>query len=314
MSESTQITADMNMNTDPFGEHAMPAFIARQSFIELAARERARQLLDPGTFRELLGPFDRLTSPWLPLQGIVCQADDGAVIARGTIDGEPAVVCAIESAFQGGSIGEVSGSKIAAALELARRDGERGKIVRPVIVFETGGVRLQEANLGLAVIAEIQAAIVALRRYVPVVGVIAGMVGCFGGMSLAAALCSRLVMTRQGRLGMNGPEVIEQEAGIDELDASDRRRIWALIGGEQRVATGLADYLVEDDAAEIGATVRAAFAAGVPSTHRTEEVDRYLALLARVDPRSISPAGMRAIFGSGRPSQPDYAVIDKDAE
>jgi Acetyl-CoA carboxylase beta subunit len=53
------------------------------------------------------------------------------VIARGTIDGEPAVVAAIESAFQGGSIGEVSGSKIAAALEMALRDCERGKIVRP---------------------------------------------------------------------------------------------------------------------------------------------------------------------------------------
>ena len=161
----------------------------RDSFIELTARERARALLDEGTFRELLGPFDRIESPWLPLQGIVCQADDGAVIARGTIDGQPAVVAAIESAFQGGSIGEVSGSKIAAALELALADCERGKIVRPVILFETGGVRLQEANLGLAVIAEIQSAIVALRAHVPVVGVIAGMVGCFGGMSLAAALC-----------------------------------------------------------------------------------------------------------------------------
>jgi len=274
-----------------------PPFIAHESFIELTARERARQLLDAGTFRELLGPFDRMTSPWLPLQGIVCQADDGAVIARGTIGGEPAVVCAIESAFQGGSIGEVSGSKIAGALELALRDCEHGKIVRPVIVFETGGVRLQEANLGLAVIAEIQAAIVALRRHVPVVGVIAGMVGCFGGMSLAAALTSHLVVTRQGRLGMNGPEVIEQEAGIEELDASDRRRIWQLIGGEQRVASGLADHLVADDVDEIGSAVRAAFAAGVPAVHRTEAVDRYVSLLARVDPRTISPSEMRALFG-----------------
>ena len=294
---------------NPLGSHATPAFVARESFIELTARERARRLLDAGTFRELLGPFDRLTSPWLPLQGIVCQADDGAVIARGSIDGTPAVVCAIESAFQGGSIGEVSGSKIAAALELARRDCERGRIVRPVVIFETGGVRLQEANLGLAVIAEIQAAIVALRRHVPVVGVIAGMVGCFGGMSLAAALCTRLIMTRQGRLGMNGPEVIEQEAGIDELDASDRRYIWALIGGEQRVATGLADHLVEDDAEEIGAAVRAAFAAGVPAVHRTEAVDRYLALLTRVDPQTISPAGMRALFGSGGTPAPEPAAI-----
>jgi malonate decarboxylase beta subunit len=281
--------------------------LLRESFIELSARERARALLDAGTFRELLGPFDRIESPWLPMQGIVCQADDGAVIARGTIDGEPAVVAAIESAFQGGSIGEVSGSKIAAALELALRDCERGQIVRPVVLFETGGVRLQEANLGLAVIAEIQAAIVALRRHVPVVGVIAGMVGCFGGMSLAAALCSYLVVTKQGRLGMNGPEVIEQEAGIDELDASDRRRVWQLIGGEQRAATGLADTLTEDDSSAVREAVRHAFAQGVPSAHRSEQVETYLARLAQIDPVTVTPESMRAVFGSqGRnPSKED---------
>jgi malonate decarboxylase beta subunit len=275
-----------------------PTPLLRESFIELSARDRARVLLDAGTFRELLGPFDRIESPWLPMQGIVCQADDGAVIARGTIDGEPAVVAAIESAFQGGSIGEVSGSKIAAALELALRDCERGRIVRPVVLFETGGVRLQEANLGLAVIAEIQAAIVALRRHVPVVGVIAGMVGCFGGMSLAAALCSYLVVTKQGRLGMNGPEVIEQEAGIDELDASDRRRVWQLIGGEQRAATGLADTLTEDDSSAVREAVRRAFAQGVPSAHRSEQVDNYLARLAQIDPATATPESMRAVFGS----------------
>jgi malonate decarboxylase beta subunit len=277
---------------------------SRESFIELTARERARALLDAGTYRELLGPFDRLTSPWLPMQGIVCQADDGAVIARGTIDGQAAVVAAIESAFQGGSIGEVSGSKIAAALELALRDCERGRPVLPVLVLETGGVRLQEANLGLAVIAEIQAAIVALRAHVPVIGVIAGMVGCFGGMSLAAALCSRLVMTRQARLGMNGPEVIEQEAGIDELDASDRRRIWQMIGGEQRVATRLADALVDDDVAAIAAAVRHALAAGVPACHRTEDVDRYRALLAQIDPTTVTSATMRAVFGTTMSPEP----------
>ena len=278
---------------------SQPARVLHDSFIELPARERARALLDAGSFRELLGPFDRIESPWLPLQGIVCQADDGCVIARGTIDGEPAVVAAIESAFQGGSIGEVSGSKIAAALELALRDCERGKPVRPVVLFETGGVRLQEANLGLAVIAEMQAAIVALRRHVPVVGVISGMVGCFGGMSLAAALCSYLVVTKQGRLGMNGPEVIEQEAGIEELDSGDRRHVWQLIGGEQRATTGFADSLVEDDSQAVRAAVQRAFVQGIPAAHRTEQVDTYLALLGQMDPANVTPETMRSVFHAG---------------
>ena len=273
-------------------------FLERTSFIEMGARERARAILDDGSFRELLGPFDRLKSPWLPLQGIVAQADDGVVLARGTLDGRPALVAAIESVYQGGSMGEVSGAKIAGALELALRDCEQGRPLLPVLLLETGGVRLQEANLGLAVIAEIHAGIVALRRHVPVVGVVAGMVGCFGGMSLAAALCSRLIVTRQARLGMNGPEVIEQEAGIAELDASDRALIWSLIGGEQRRATGLADDLQEDDAAAIAGAVRAAFARGLPATERSAEVDLFVERLAVIDPQQ-PPDGkaLRRLWG-----------------
>jgi malonate decarboxylase beta subunit len=159
---------------------------------------------------------------------------------------------------------------------------------------------LQEANLGLAAIAEIHAAIIALRRHVPVVGVVAGMVGCFGGMSMAAALCSRLIVTRQARLGMNGPEVIEQEAGIAELDASDRALIWSLIGGEQRHAVGLADDLVEDDAAAIAAAVRDAFAAGPPLLERSAQVEYLVKRLGCIDPQRPPDATMlRRLWSEG---------------
>jgi malonate decarboxylase beta subunit len=274
---------------------------ARKSFIELSARERARAILDAGTFRELLGPFARLKSPWLPLQDIVAQADDGVVVARGRIQGHPAVIAALESAYQGGSIGEVSGAKIAAALELALRDCERGERVWPVLLLETGGVRLQEANLGLAAIAEIHAAIVALRRHVPVVGVIAGMVGCFGGMSLAAALCSRLIMTRQARLGLNGPEVIEQEAGITELDSLDGPLIWSLMGGAQRHATALADTLTEDDTDALARAVRAAFKLPA-STPRSEQVVAFCTRLRQIDPANPpTPLALRQLWSAEHP-------------
>ncbi|HKU14918.1 MAG TPA: biotin-independent malonate decarboxylase subunit beta [Steroidobacteraceae bacterium] len=275
------------------------AFALRRSFIELRARERARAILDDASFRELLGPHERLKSPWLPPQGIVAQADDGVVVARGTIAGAPAVVLAIEGAYQGGSLGEVSGAKIAGALELTLADHRRGVATRPVLLLETGGVRLQEANLGLAAIAEIHAAIVELLPHVAVVGVIAGMIGCFGGMSLAAALCSHLIITRQARFGMNGPEVIEQEAGIDELCAADRRLIWSLIGGEQRFQTGFADALVDDDAEAIARAVREAFVA--PRTpSRTLQIQRYRQCIASIDPGAAPGAAeLRAVFGHG---------------
>jgi malonate decarboxylase beta subunit len=290
------------MNTDTAARAGYRRFLERHSFIEMNARERVRAILDPGTFREMLGPFDRIKSPWLPLQGIVAQADDGVVLARGTLQARPALIAAIESAYQGGSMGEVSGAKIAGALELALDDCRQGRLILPVLLFETGGVRLQEANLGLAAIAEIHAAIVALRRYVPVVGVIAGMVGCFGGMSLAAALCTHLIVTPQGRLGMNGPEVIEQEAGIEELDASDRELIWSLIGGEQRYAVGFADDLLEDDADAIAAAVRKAVSAEPKPTPpaRSMQVERYAELLRTIDPNQpLDGESLRKLWKRG---------------
>jgi malonate decarboxylase beta subunit len=274
--------------------------LARDSFIERGARSRARALLDAGSMRELAGPFDRVHSPWLAMQHLVTQADDGVVVAKGLLAGHPTVVLAIEGAYQGGSMGEAGGAKIAGALELAARDNRRGIPTQAVILFETGGVRLQEANLGLAAIAEIQSAIVDLRRYRPVIGVSAGTVGCYGGMSIAAGLCSYLVLTREARLGLNGPQVIEQEAGVAEFDARNRALIWGLTGGEQRFATGLADACVQDDTQEVRANLIALFAKGLPARHRSERVDDFLGVLSRVDTeKQATPADVRTAYAKG---------------
>ena len=274
-------------------------FLARKSFVELSARERAQALLDKGSYRELLGPFERLESPWLLPQGVVPQADDGLIVARGKIDGTDSVILAVEGQFQGGGIGEVSGAKIAASLDLALEDTKKGHPVPVILLLETGGVRLQEANLGLEAIAEINSSLIALRQHVPVVGVIAGMVGCFGGMSISASLCSYLIMTREARLGLNGPEVIEEQSGIEEFDSKDRQLIWSVNGGEQRHATGFADYLAEDDVEAIKACIVEAFGRGIPPTHRSEQVDDYLQRLAAIDvSHQLESSEMRKLWSN----------------
>jgi malonate decarboxylase beta subunit len=271
--------------------------LKQHSFVELGARQRARALLDEGSFRELIDPFARMTSPWLPKQGVVPQADDGVVIAKGSMGGKPVVVCAIEGNFQGGSMGEVGGAKMAGALELAAEDNRKGIPTAAIVLLETGGVRLQEANLGLAAIAEIHAAIVDLRRYQPVIGVVAGSVGCFGGMSIAAGLCSYLVVTQEARLGLNGPQVIEQEAGIEEYDSRDRPFIWSITGGEQRFASGLVDAYVADDIAAIQQQVQGLLHKGKPAQERSGQYALFLKRLAEVDTRvQIDPAAVPSLY------------------
>jgi len=274
--------------------------LARRSFIELDALGRATALLDPGSLRVLAGPFDRLESPWLVPQGITPQADDGTVIARGTVDGRPVVIGSIEQGFQGGGTGEVSGAKISQALLLAATDSRAGTPTAAVILFETGGVRLQEANLGLNAVAEICSAVLDLRPLAPVIGVTAGTVGSFGGMSIAAGLCTRLIVTPQARIGLNGPAVIEQEGGIDEFDSSDHTLIWAVDGGEQRYATGLADDLVPDDADLLRAALVDAINAGVaePGRHRSQRLDVLASRFATLDLATpLNPRDLRTLWG-----------------
>lgn len=271
--------------------------MSTMAFTELRNRDRVRAVLDDHSFREILDPFARVESPHLPAQGIVPQSDDGAVIGRGTIDGISAVVIGLDGAFQGGGIGEVSGAKAAGALERALVDAEAGRAIRVVLLLETGGIRLQEANLGLLAIAEIHAAMVALCRHVPVVGVITGTVGCFGGMGIAAGLTSHLVLTRGGRLGLNGPEVIETEAGIEELDSADRGAVWSMIGGEQRVRTGAAELLVDDTADAISTAVRAVFAHPVLEPARSVRIESGLRLLEHLDPTARpAPTSISTLF------------------
>src|ERR1700723_2517778 len=277
----------------------IPEFVRRQSFIELDGRKRAQSLFDEGTWKELVGPFDRMESPWLPLQGVAPQFDDGCIVIKGKIGGMAAVAIALEGAFQGGSIGEVSGAKMTAALDLATKDSKTGKRTAAILLLETGGVRLQEANLGLAAVAEVISSVLALRPHAPVITLIAGTVGCFGGMSLAAGVSSYVVMTREARLGLNGPEVIEQESGIDEFDSSDRALIWAINGGQQRVGMGVADELVTDDVEKIAAAVQRFVKAGLPVVHRSQQVELYRQRIAALDvSRQIDPLSLRASWNS----------------
>ena len=217
----------------------------RQSWYEASARARLDALVDPGSFVEFVGPERRETSPHLPIFDLPRQFDDGIAVGAATIDGKAILVAAQEGRFMGGAFGEVHGAKLTGLLRAAatlRRD--------MVIAFDTGGVRLQEANAGELAIAEIMRAVLDARLAgVRVVGLIGGRAGCYGGGSLIAGCCSALVISEQGRLSVSGPEVIETNRGVEEFDSRDRALVWRTMGGKHRYLTGGVDLYVDDDAA-----------------------------------------------------------------
>ena len=92
--------------------------------------------------------------------------------------------------------------------------------------------------------------------------------------------------------------MIEQEAGIGEYDSRDRPFIWGLTGGEQRIATGLADRFVDDDTRAIRHVVAELAKAPVPATHRSERYGDYLRHLADYDAgKQADPDTVRRLYG-----------------
>ncbi|MBR0686128.1 biotin-independent malonate decarboxylase subunit beta [Bradyrhizobium manausense] len=214
------------------------------SWYEASARQRIDALVDAGSFCEFIGPELREISPHLAIFNLPEQFDDGIVIGRGRLDGAPVLVAAQEGRFMGGAFGEIHGAKLTGLLRAARALKQD-----VVILFDTGGVRLQEANAGELAIAEIMRAVIEARRSgVNVVGLIGGRAGCYGGGSLIAGTCSKVIISEQGRLSVSGPEVIETNRGIEEFDSRDRALVWRTMGGKHRFLIGGADAFVDDEA------------------------------------------------------------------
>jgi malonate decarboxylase beta subunit len=229
--------------------------IREGSFYEAGARERAKYLLDEGSFHELASPNLGLTSPHLPALGEAVSFDDGVVTAVGAINSRPVFVISQEGRFIGGAVGEVGGAKIAGvfrlALELydkanAKYPGKTEKLPAIVYSFETGGVRLHEANAGLLAHAEIMEWIQKCRGKVPVFSLVGSKVGCFGGMGFVCVATDAVIMSSLGRIGLTGPEVIEQEMGKSEFDSSDRALVYRTTGGRHKYIMRDCAFLVDD--------------------------------------------------------------------
>ena len=130
---------------------------------------------------------------------------DALITATGEIGGTRAIVCAMELAFVGGSLGAVVGEKITRAIELAIR--ERSALV---VFSASGGARMQEGAISLMQMAKISAALARLDEAgLPFISVLTDPTT--GGVTASFAMLGDLNIAEPGALiGFAGPRVIEQ--------------------------------------------------------------------------------------------------------
>lgn len=251
--------------------------MSSHSFYEADARERIHGLLDKGSFTEFVGPARRIISPHLAQLDQPGAFDDGIVVGAGRLKGRDVLIAAQQGQFMGGGVGEVHGAKLTGLLE-------RAVAVRPdavLLLLDSGGVRLHEANAGLIAISEIMRAVLATRAAgIPVYALIGSGNGAFGGMGIVARCCTAVVMSEEGRLSLSGPEVIETVRGVEEFDARDRALVWRVTGGKHRYLIGDAVQLVPDRIEAFGDATMSLLAAHTEADDPLQAIEQEHARLA----------------------------------
>ena len=181
----------------------------------ISAFERLKLTLDDGEWKELdagLSSTDPLsfvdTKSYRKRLSDMQESTrllDALITAEGRIGGRPAIVCAMELAFVGGSLGAVVGEKITRAIELAI------KTHSALVIFSaSGGARMQEGAISLMQMAKISSALARLDE--------AGLLfisvltdPTTGGVTASFAMLGDLNIAEPGALiGFAGPRVIEQ--------------------------------------------------------------------------------------------------------
>jgi len=130
---------------------------------------------------------------------------DAMIVVRGKVGGHPAVVCAMELAFVGGSLGSVVGEMITRAIEKAIET--RAALI---IFSASGGARMQEGAISLMQMAKISAALARLDDAgLPFISVLTDPTT--GGVTASFAMLGDLNIAEPGaQIGFAGPRVIEQ--------------------------------------------------------------------------------------------------------
>jgi acetyl-CoA carboxylase carboxyl transferase subunit beta len=227
--------------------------------LRIGARERIRQLVDEGSFRELwtkvrtLDPLNFTDLESYPERVREAQAKTGLTeaIVTGTalIDGTSCVLAVMDFGFMGGSMGSVVGEKLWRSAELAASNE-----LPLVAVCSSGGARMQEGILSLMQMAKTSCAVDVINEATsPFVAVLVDP--CTGGVVASFATLADICIAEPGALlSFSGPRVIaettrevlpegfgsaERNLLLGHLDAVvSRRDLQAKVGNYLRLLGG----------------------------------------------------------------------------
>lgn len=202
----------------------------KDNYRESSPRTRIQSLVDKNSFEEFL--LDMNTdSPNLPKLNMQVESDDGVVIGTAKLKGNRIAIIAQQKDFIGGSVGEIHGAKIIGLIKYAIKN----KIKSIVFLIDSGGVRLQEANVGEIEISEIIRCILdAKSKGIKTIGVVCGNNGAYGGMGIISGSLDYLIVNQIARIGVSGAEVIQAVEGAEVLNSADRALVWRIYGGRTR--------------------------------------------------------------------------------
>lgn len=184
---------------------------AQHSKGKLTARERIALLLDEGSFVEL----DKYVTHRGDDPSVPKFYGDGAVTGFGTIAGRQVFVFSYDFTVLGGSLGEMTGKKIAKTMDHALKVG------CPIIgIIDSGGARIQEGVSSLDGYGDIFFRNTMASGVIP--QITASIGPCAGGAVYSPAMTDFVIMVENiGQMFVTGPEVVKevlsQEVSFEEL-------------------------------------------------------------------------------------------------
>ncbi len=172
---------------------------------KLTVWERLEYFFDAGTFVEV-GAFVELRADYFGV-GKMKKAGDGVVTGFGRVNGRLVYCAAQDFTVIGGSLGEMHGKKIAAAMDLAVQNG-----APMVCLNDSGGARVQEGIASMCGYGDIFYRNTRASGVIPQISVIMGP--CAGGAVYSPGMTDFVVMVRgTSQMFITGPEVIKTVTG-----------------------------------------------------------------------------------------------------